>query len=259
MLFAPPGTAAYSLVAWLPLPPLTVDQLPLAVLPKPRSGLPPPPPPTVASWPLAVLSWPPLTVELAPLAVLPWPPPTVAAIAVPPPLAVLPEPATKSAFESLWKFVAVTVPEKVGLAGKIEFEIVPLVRCDALRLLKPPPLPVNVPTITLFVLVAITTPAKPFDPPNAFVPFSRAMLVESWESATFPVTLLAVVAVAAFPLILIAAVPALRLAGFRPVREAPLPANNPAVIVPENVMLEGRLLLAIVPVICAAGNGPVNS
>ena len=80
--------------------------------------------------------------------------------------------------------------------------------------------------MTLFTLVKTALPAKVFVPVKLFVPFSRAMLAESWASETFPIKLVAVVAVvalAALPLMLTAAVPALRFAGFKPVNPPPLP------------------------------------
>ena len=80
--------------------------------------------------------------------------------------------------------------------------------------------------MTLLTFVAMVTPAKVFVPVKLFVPFSRAMLAESWASETFPVrfaAVVAVVAVAALPLMLIAAVPALKSAGFKPVKPLPLP------------------------------------
>ena len=91
----------------------------------------------------------------------------------------------------------------------------------------PPKLPVNVPLKRLLGLVAIVTPAKLFVPLNALVPLSCAMFVESCASETLPIKFVAVVAVAALPLMLMAAVPALKFAGFKLVRPEPLPLNWP--------------------------------
>ena len=88
-------------------------------------------------------------------------------------------------------------------------------------------LPAKVPLKTLPAFVATVTPAKLFVPVNAFVPLSRAIFAESCASDTLPLKFVAVVAVAALPLILMAAVPALKLAGFKPVRPEPLPLKEP--------------------------------
>ena len=61
----------------------------------------------------------------------------------------------------------------------------------------------------------MVTPAKLFVPVNELVPFSKATLADNCASAMFPVTLAAVVAVAALPEMLIAAVPALKFVGFK--------------------------------------------
>src|ERR1035437_1328386 len=98
-------------------------------------------------------------------------------------------------------FVAET---ELALLAVVAVEALPL----KLPVTLPTKFPANAPLMTLLTFVAIVTPAKLFVPVNKFVPFSRGMFADSWESAMFPITLAAVVAVAALPARFAVTVPA---------------------------------------------------
>ena len=71
--------------------------------------------------------------------------------------------------------------------------------------------------------------------------------------------LLAVVAVAALPLMLMAAVPGLRFAGFNAVIPLPLPLNVPLKVTPVSVlvrMADDNCVIGMLPVNCDAGSPP---
>ena len=82
------------------------------------------------------------------------------------------------------------------------------------RFVSPAPLPVNTPTIWLFALVRMTTPAKLFVPVKTLVPLRKATFAESRASAS---------------------VPAERLPALRLVRLAPEPLKPEAVTLPVKV------------------------
>src|ERR1039458_9058707 len=122
---------------------------------------------------------------------------------------------------------------------------VPLDRLLALRLVKPAPLPVKVPVNALPWLVASTTPANVFVPVKIFVPLRRGMFADTTVAPCVPVTspdsgpekFVAAEAVAALPLMLMPAVPALKFAGFKFVRLNPLPVNVPLKATPVSLFV----------------------
>ena len=114
--------------------------------------------------------------------------------------------------------------------------------CDALRFVSPAPLPANVE----FVIKA----------PVMLAPETR---FEASVAVAAVVAVVALVAVAALPLMLMAAVPALKSAGFNAVSPLPLPLNVPLKVTPGSVfvrMIHDNCVIGIVPVTCDAGSLP---
>ena len=123
--------------------------------------------------------------------------------------------------------------------------------CDAFKLVNPPPLPAKMEFVTkAFKMVAPETRLE------ASVAVAAVTAVEALVAVVADVALPAVVAVAALPVILMAAVPALRLAGFSAVNPLPLPAKVEFVIkafemVAPETRLEASVAVAAVAAVVA--------
>ena len=122
---------------------------------------------------------------------------------------------------------------------------------EALRLVNPLPLPAKMEfVIKAFEMLAPETRLE------ASVAVAAVIAVVALVAE---VAVVALVAVAALPLMLIAAVPALRLAGFNAVNPLPLPLNVPLRVTPVSVLVriaDDNWVIGMVPETCDAGSLP---
>jgi len=117
--------------------------------------------------------------------------------------------------------------------------------CDAARFVNPPPLPAKEELVTKALVIVV---------PEARLEASVA--VAAVAAAVAFAAVVALVAVAALPLMLIAAVPALRFAGFNAVNPLPTPLKVPLKVTPLSVLVttvDGSCAGGTVPVKLAAG------